>query len=119
MEYGDRITQMRKRKDMTQEELAENVGVTRAALSHYEKNRREPDYEIIARIADYFRVSIDWIIRGNSLSAPNDPRYSGLELTLEEEYAKKGLSPETQRELLDAAVVAVEEARKRYNKKRK
>ena len=119
LEYGDRIAQLRERKGMTQEELAGSIGITRAALSHYEKNRREPDYKILSKIADYFKVSIDWIIRGNNLSAPNDPKYSSLELTLEEEYAKKGLSPETQRELLDVAVAAVEEARKKHNKRRK
>ena len=119
LEYGDRIAQLRERKGMTQEELAGSIGITRAALSHYEKNRREPDYKTLSKIADYFKVSIDWIIRGNNLSAPNDPKYSSLELTLEEEYAKKGLSPETQRELLDVAVAAVEEARKKHNKRRK
>lgn len=113
------MAQLRERKGMTQEELAGSIGITRAALSHYEKNRREPDYKTLSKIADYFKVSIDWIIRGNNLSAPNDPKYSGLELTLEEEYAKKGLSPEAQRELLDAAVAAIEEARKKYNKRRK
>jgi len=119
MEYGGRIAQLREENNMTQEELAEAIGITRAALSHYEKNRREPDYEITTRIANYFKVSTDWIINGNKLPIPDDPKYKGYSGALTEEYARRGLSPESQRELLEAGIRAVEEARKRYNKPRK
>lgn len=119
VEYGDRMALLREERDLTQEELAEIIGITRAALSHYEKNRRQPEYKILAKIASYFDVSIDWIINGNKIPIPDDPKYKGYSGTLEEEYARKGLSQQTQREILDAAVSAVEEARKRYNKPRK
>jgi transcriptional regulator with XRE-family HTH domain len=46
---------------MTQEELAKKLNISRASLSHYEKNRREPDYETLQKIADYFQVSIDYM----------------------------------------------------------
>ena len=119
MEYGDRIALLRNEAGLTQGELAKVVGISRAALSHYEKNRRQPDYKTLTEIAKYFNVSVDWIINGNKIPIPNDPKYSGYSGILEEEYARKGLSPETQREILDAAIRAVEEARKRFNKPRK
>lgn len=37
MNYGERISELRERRGWTQEELANSVGITRAALSHYEK----------------------------------------------------------------------------------
>ncbi|WP_240418188.1 helix-turn-helix domain-containing protein [Paenibacillus periandrae] len=62
MKYGHRIADLRDEKHLTQEELALKVGITRSALSHYENNRREPDYETIQRIADFFTVSVDYLM---------------------------------------------------------
>lgn len=59
---GERIAQLRESRKMTQEELAKKIGISRASLSHYEKNRREPDYEVLQRIADYFHVSMDYLM---------------------------------------------------------
>jgi transcriptional regulator with XRE-family HTH domain len=64
MKYGNRIAQLRDEKRLTQEELAQKIGINRAALSHYENNRREPDYETLQRIASYFQVSIDYLMGG-------------------------------------------------------
>lgn len=68
MNYGHRIARLRGARHLTQEELARKLGITRAALSHYENNRREPDYETIEAIAEYFQVSLDYI-----LGRTNDP----------------------------------------------
>lgn len=62
MNYGTRIAELRENKGLTQEELATTLGITRAALSHYEKNRRKPDFEILNQLADLFEVSIDYLI---------------------------------------------------------
>lgn len=62
MKFGDRIAHLRTKKKLTQAELAKRIGITRASLSHYEKNRREPDYETLKRIADFFDVSTDYIL---------------------------------------------------------
>jgi len=58
---GRRITELRESRKMTQEELAKKLNISRASLSHYEKARREPDYETLQKIADYFQVSIDYM----------------------------------------------------------
>ncbi|WP_054956579.1 helix-turn-helix domain-containing protein [Paenibacillus dakarensis] len=62
MNYGNRIAELREKHGWTQEELASTVGITRAALSHYEKNRRKPDFETLTHLADRFDVSIDYLI---------------------------------------------------------
>lgn len=62
MNYGNRIAELREKRSWTQEELATTVGITRAALSHYEKNRRKPDFETLTRLADRFDVTIDYLI---------------------------------------------------------
>ncbi|MEC0228045.1 MULTISPECIES: helix-turn-helix domain-containing protein [Paenibacillus] len=62
MKYGDRIAQLREKRGLTQEELSTKIGISRAALSHYETNRREPDYETINKIATFFHVTIDYLL---------------------------------------------------------
>ncbi|WP_186446235.1 helix-turn-helix domain-containing protein [Paenibacillus cremeus] len=62
MKCGDRIAHLREKHALTQEDLANKLGISRAALSHYETSRREPDYETIDKIASFFRVSIDYLL---------------------------------------------------------
>lgn len=86
MNYGVRISELREQRGWTQEELATSVGITRAALSHYEKNRRKPDFETLTRLADLFDVSIDYLIgRTAQEKAVLDPEVrsfvDGLELS--------------------------------------
>ncbi|MDR6552312.1 helix-turn-helix transcriptional regulator [Paenibacillus qinlingensis] len=60
--YGDRIAFLRERHALTQEDLANKLGISRASLSHYETSRREPDYTTINKIASFFHVSIDYLL---------------------------------------------------------
>jgi len=62
MTIGNRIAQLRDKRGWTQEQLSASIGISRAALSHYEKNRREPDTETLTKIADLFKVSIDYLV---------------------------------------------------------
>ena len=61
MNIGNRIAFLRDKRGLTQEELATSLGISRAALSHYEKNRREPDTETLSKVADLFQVSLDFL----------------------------------------------------------
>lgn len=69
MKYGNRIQALRAEQSLTQEELAQRIDISRAALSHYEKNRREPDYDTLQKLARYFGVTTDYI-----LGRTDDPR---------------------------------------------
>lgn len=62
MNIGSRIAQLRDEKRWTQEQTAAKLGISRAALSHYEKNRREPDTETLAKFADLYQVTIDYLV---------------------------------------------------------
>lgn len=59
---GDRIAFMRESRGLTQEDLASRLGISRASLSHYETNRRQPDYETLRNIANLFDVSTDYLL---------------------------------------------------------
>lgn len=62
MQVGDRIVMLRESENLTQQELAQKLGISRSALSHYEKNRRAPDYETLVKIAKYFHVTTDYLL---------------------------------------------------------
>ncbi|AZN40009.1 helix-turn-helix domain-containing protein [Paenibacillus albus] len=62
MGIGNRISKLRDDRGWTQEQTAGLLGISRAALSHYEKNRREPDTETLSKFADLFKVTVDFLV---------------------------------------------------------
>lgn len=57
--FKDNLIQLRKYRQMTQEELAEKVGVTRQAIAKWEAGETVPDLERSRRLAEIFEVSLD------------------------------------------------------------
>ena len=62
---------LRKEAKITQADLAEKIGISRAALSLYEIEKREPDFETIEKIADFFEVSTDYLFGRTEIKSPN------------------------------------------------
>lgn len=62
MKLGDNLKELIEQHDMTQKQLARKLDITPAALGNYIRNNREPDYSTLIRIADYFHVSIDFLL---------------------------------------------------------
>lgn len=63
---AENITRLRKEKNETQMQLAEAIGVSNKTISKWEKGESEPELMYIAAIADYYEISIDSLIRGES-----------------------------------------------------
>ena len=55
---GENIQNIRKKNNITQEELAEKLNVTRQAVSNWETGKNEPDIETLTNIAQIFDISI-------------------------------------------------------------
>ena len=66
MNLADRIQQLRKRKGISQEELADRIGVSRQAVSKWESGQTSPDLEKIVLLSDYFEVTTDYLLKGVS-----------------------------------------------------
>lgn len=60
--FGEKLKALRKSTDMTQQQIADKLGVTRAAYSHFENGRNEPDSETIVKLAKIFEVSTDYLL---------------------------------------------------------
>ena len=67
MEFNEKLQALRKKKDLTQEELATMLYVSRTAVSKWESGRGYPNIDSLKRIAEVFSVSIDELISGNEL----------------------------------------------------
>lgn len=65
MNLGKTILELRKQKNVTQEDLAAELGVTAAAVSKWENGYTLPDVLILCALADYFEVTIDELLGRN------------------------------------------------------
>lgn len=59
LEIGNKLKELRKGVDLTQEELAVELGISRVNYTRYETNKVRPDYETLIMLADFFDVSLD------------------------------------------------------------
>ena len=57
---GEKLKTLRKSQRLTQQTVADKVGITRATLSNYEINRRVPDLRTLQKLSDAFNVSLDY-----------------------------------------------------------
>ena len=79
MEFNRIIKLLRKERGITQKQAAEDLGVSQALLSHYEKGIRECGLDFVVRVADYYNVSCDYLLgrsaerNGMMLSAEDLP----------------------------------------------
>jgi len=64
MNIADRIQSLRKIKGISQEELADQIGVTRQAVSKWESEQSIPDMEKVILLSDYFEVTTDYLLKG-------------------------------------------------------
>ena len=64
MNMADRIQYLRKTKGLSQEELADKIGVSRQAVSKWESEQSTPDIEKIIIMSELFEVTTDYILRG-------------------------------------------------------
>lgn len=71
MSLGERLKEARKNKKITQMEAASKLGVTNGALSGYERNYRDPDTEMLKKLANLYGVSIEWLL-GNDQEVRNN-----------------------------------------------
>ena len=86
MQFGDRLKELREEKELKQAELASLFNISPSTIGMYEQNRRTPDFTLLNSIADYFGVSIDYLLgrtnirnyEENTIAAHTDDRTQQL-----------------------------------------
>ena len=67
MGFSKRLKLLRKNADVTQDELAQYLQVSRSTIAGYETKNRQPDYDKLYMIAQFFHVSTDYLISGSDI----------------------------------------------------
>ncbi|MDI3257972.1 MAG: helix-turn-helix transcriptional regulator [Kyrpidia sp.] len=101
MTLARRLKALRKSKRLTQQQLADQLQLNRATYAKYETGSHQPDYEILLRLADFFQVSVDYLLgRTDDPRAPRNTfgtslrRQAEFPRRLREAREKKGLGIE-------------------------
>lgn len=66
IDFGNILKQLRTERNLTQSELAEKLGLSKSSISMYENGKREPDFENLEMIADFFNVRLMYLIGAES-----------------------------------------------------
>lgn len=64
MAFGERLANLRKAKGLSQEQLAEELDLTRQTISKWELDQSTPDIDYLVQLSDFFGVSTDYLIKG-------------------------------------------------------
>lgn len=57
-----RLKELRKEKNLTQEKMANLLNMTITCYNYYEKEKREPSVETLCKLADFYNVSLDYLV---------------------------------------------------------
>ena len=72
LNFAENLKRLRKEKEITQEKLADFLGVTGQTISRWELGICYPDLELLPAIANYFGVSIDLLLSNDAISKEKD-----------------------------------------------
>ena len=78
--FGKNLKKLREQNNLTQENLANSLAVSRQAICMWEKGERTPKVRILAKIAKIFGVSLDHIINGRLTSRNSNSKRDKLEI---------------------------------------
>lgn len=62
LNFSERLKELRKSKNLTQKQLAQFIGTSERGIQNYETGVRKPTFDILIILADYFNVSVDFLI---------------------------------------------------------
>jgi len=60
--FGTRLRELRENNNLSQLEMANSISCSRKSLSNYELGMREPDFDMLIRICDFFNITIDFLL---------------------------------------------------------
>lgn len=62
MNFGEKLKTLRKGQKLTQQQLADRLGVAKSVVSYYESGDRFPSYDVLVKIARTFHVTTDFLL---------------------------------------------------------
>lgn len=81
---GERLSALRKIRKLKQEDVARKIGVARTTYSMYEQDNREPDIKVLIKLADFYEVTIDYLVgRVDTVKSESADSHNPILLSLE------------------------------------
>lgn len=77
-----RLKELRTEKGLTTTALGKILCCSDASITHYEKGDREPSYELLSKIADFFKVSVDYLLGRTDKRFTSDKTFTTEQLRL-------------------------------------
>ena len=62
MNFGEKLKKLRTSQKLTQQQLADRIGVAKSVVSYYESGDRYPSYDVLVKIARIFHTSTDYLL---------------------------------------------------------
>lgn len=109
--FAENLKKLRKNKGLTQVQFAEIFNISSGTIAMWETNKRIPDTSMLIKIAEYFDVTVDYLLGKDNISntdKKDDPAEADQDLVILNRNAKK-LSPENRKKLLEMAKVMFKE----------
>lgn len=75
---GERITVLRKKAKLSQEQLAQQLNVSASTIGMYEQGRREPSISTLEDLSKIFAVSLDYLITGSEVTDRHVQKTAGV-----------------------------------------
>ena len=85
--FGEKLRELRLKRNLTQQQMAVALDTVQTTYSGWEKDKREPSYEKLKAIANYFQVPIDYLLDNEKYI--NDNKLSKLQRELNKEQQEK------------------------------
>ncbi|MDF9482603.1 helix-turn-helix transcriptional regulator [Bacillus cereus] len=80
--FGNKLHSLRKERKLRQEDMAKHLGIARTTYAMYEQGNREPDYTTLQKLADFFNVSVDYLLGRTDEKVNSDVFLKDPELNL-------------------------------------
>ena len=112
--FSEKLSALRRQRGLTQAELAARLGISKSAVSMYERGNREPELELLERMADLFEVSVSSLLGREEDLLNGDPELTGYLESLRDRPELRMLFSVTRdatREDVEAAVRIIESLR--------
>ncbi|MPM90804.1 hypothetical protein SDC9_137926 [bioreactor metagenome] len=62
MTFGERLKELREKRNLTQQDIADFLNIGRPTVAGYETKGKQPDYDKLNKLADFFNVSVDYLL---------------------------------------------------------
>ncbi len=83
---GQEIKCLRKKRKLTQEQLGHHIGCTKSAIVNYETGIRKIPFDVLVKLSDFYKVSIDYLIKKQkTLADILDSEIGDIKLTEQQE----------------------------------